>query len=428
MFIQSVLLVLVAAGQTTTLTSPLTPTEANRQIKVYRSQLEFNTKSRGELITRGDIDFAVKKHAQKILAPVKSDQVSEETAMQWVPLFELAGRDEDVLVVTGKVMNGRDEKQQYTAAFRAQCKALERLHRWEDLAKGVESFISPPRGTWSAMVHVMMDSHLERIYSSLGAKRVCQILDLAISSYPEMDYEAEAQKRLVTEKAREAGRRPSPNRRSDEERLASLRKGGRQLHLRPLYEAVRFKGLFLLRAGEKVEALNAMREFADAHPDSGLESGIKATLIQFEQIGQSPLPLTVEALKGEFAGLDALRGKVVIVDFDRLPQTPARDPRKPELEQLYGSLHDQGLEIVSVVDTKLLSQSRQGKLVDQVSYAWPLVHGDAENAKQYGLQFGFRMSLIIDRKGKVRFINSARSVFRGTHGLREQVEELLREK
>ena len=125
-------------------------------------------------------------------------------------------------------------------------------------------------------------------------------------------------------------------------------------------------------------------------------------------------PLTFEKTLGDFPGLAAWKGKVVIVDFFAHWCGPCR-ASFPDMKKLYADLHDKGVEVVQVTRyygyfgaTRDLSPDAEyAKMIDfkaQNELPWPMIFGDKANFEAYGVT-GIPQTVVIDRAGRVHKID-----------------------
>lgn len=178
----------------------------------------------------------------------------------------------------------------------------------------------------------------------------------------------------------------------------------------------------MLQEGKKDEAiqgLKALRKKMEAYPNSKNAMGQPPTalidsLLKKAEMADAPAPeITIDAKIGNFPGLKAWRGKVVIVDFFAHWCGPCIRSF-PTLRQYLDDYKDKGLEIVGVTSyygyygaTRDIAvadelEAVKSKFIPQHKMTWPVVF-DAKQATQnaYGVQ-GIPHLVIVDRKGNIR--------------------------
>jgi thiol-disulfide isomerase/thioredoxin len=150
--------------------------------------------------------------------------------------------------------------------------------------------------------------------------------------------------------------------------------------------------------------------------------------------------LTVERAHGEFPGLEALKGKVVILDFFAHWCGPCIRSF-PDMKKLYSDLKPQGLEIVGITtyygyykreNTEKRDMARDtefakmGEFIAEHQLPWAVAYGERANFEAYGIT-GIPHVTVLDRKGnvvKIKIGYSPESFVK----FREEIEKLIAEK
>jgi glutathione peroxidase-family protein len=188
------------------------------------------------------------------------------------------------------------------------------------------------------------------------------------------------------------------------------------------------------RHAEALAALGATRQkMADGSPAA---RQIDRKLKQVALVGSVAPPLARERGYGDFAGLESLRGKVVLVDFTA-HWSPFSKRGYPAMRKMYDELKSKGLEVVGVTTYYGFFGSERGitedqefaKLADyQTEYNinWPIVVGPRSNSEAYGVN-NFPHYVVLGRDGKVVSYTAGYStdLF---HRLRASVEKALAQK
>jgi thiol-disulfide isomerase/thioredoxin len=187
-------------------------------------------------------------------------------------------------------------------------------------------------------------------------------------------------------------------------------------------------------AGKHAEALAALRaarqKLADGSP---AVRQLDTMLKQAALVGSVAPPLARERGYGDFAGLESLRGKVVLVDFTA-HWWPFCKRGYPAMRKMYDELKSKGLEIVSVTgyygffgnERGLARDQEFAKLADHLkenNINWPLVVGPRSNAEAYGVN-DIPHYVVLGRDGKVvsATVGYTTDLF---HRLRASVEKAL---
>jgi peroxiredoxin len=194
----------------------------------------------------------------------------------------------------------------------------------------------------------------------------------------------------------------------------------------------------LTTIGKKDEALQALETaVARLTPDNKqAQSSLLAKKTQI-QITGSPAPaLAVERGHGEFKGLNAYKGKVILIDFFAHWCGPCIRSF-PAMKKMYADLHSKGLEIFGVTtyygyykqEKPLDHDAEFAKMKDFIGehgLPWAVLYGERTNFQAYGVS-GIPHVVLIDKAGNVNYIKIGYSEEGLTH-LREKIEALLNDK
>ena len=128
-------------------------------------------------------------------------------------------------------------------------------------------------------------------------------------------------------------------------------------------------------------------------------------------IGQSAPSFTLTSTNGKEVSLDKLKGKYIVIHF-AATWCPFCNAEAPNLEQLYKSYRDKGVEvfIVDVKEDKALVE----KLVERFNFSFPvLMDTDGKVSAAYApdgvlpalerSEVPIASNLIIDKEGKIQF-------------------------
>jgi peroxiredoxin len=190
-------------------------------------------------------------------------------------------------------------------------------------------------------------------------------------------------------------------------------------------------------AGKHAEALAALKSARRKLPDGGPAARqIDTKLKQAALVGSVAPPLARERGYGDFAGLESLRGKVVLLDFTA-HWSPLCKRGYPAVRKMYDELKSKGLEVVGVTTYYGFFGSERGitedqefaKLADyQTEYNinWPIVVGPRSNSEAYGVN-NFPHYVVLGRDGKVVSYTAGYSTDQFDR-LRASVEKALAQK
>lgn len=195
----------------------------------------------------------------------------------------------------------------------------------------------------------------------------------------------------------------------------------------------------LYKTGKEKEALADLARLRTVVAgDERALSAVDEVAKQLEANGKPAPEIPAERTIGTYAGIGALKGKVVVLDFFAHWCGPCKRAF-PDLRALYADAKPKGLEVVGVTSFQGYYGDQQGvkpdaefalmrdKFVPEFKLSWPVIfeRGKA-GSKAYGVS-GIPHLVVIDRKGNVRrvVVGYTPEEFKGTRAF---VESLLAEK
>ncbi len=166
-------------------------------------------------------------------------------------------------------------------------------------------------------------------------------------------------------------------------------------------------------------AATLAKEAADGGGPAELQTAAEALLKKLDRLGK-PLAIKFKAIDSREVDLEALKGKVVLVDFWATWCAPCM-AELPKVKAAYEKLHAKGFEIVGIS----LDREKQAleKIVTREKIAWPQHFDDGGEGNKFGEEFGIESiptMWLVDKKGNLRELN-------GREHLVERVEKLLAE-
>jgi cytochrome c biogenesis protein CcmG/thiol:disulfide interchange protein DsbE len=118
-------------------------------------------------------------------------------------------------------------------------------------------------------------------------------------------------------------------------------------------------------------------------------------------VGKPAAPFTLTAFDGKPVSLDALRGKIVVVNFWASWCVPACYDEAPSLERAWQAYRDRGVVLVGVNIQDKEEPAR--RFLDRFGHTFPNAPDPAGRVSvDYGV-YGVPETFFIDRTGRVRF-------------------------
>lgn len=409
----------------------------------YRADLIKEARASKTQIDLADLNAKVQSKVSDWIKGIDLENVDGQQGLDWARLMDLVGDHQKCCDMAQKFLSTHpDDNQQFAAMF-LMSKSCNELGEADMVARTLEDIPVPNSAASTQLANATIGSYIDTIFEKNGIEAALSSLGVVENKLIDESPKDYAQRMLKIEKSRPEGgaaliKDPNSKAKSDTDRLAELEKQGTFVNQTQRYRFDEKKADLLLKAGQKAEALRVLNSAtARLSPENPNLRSAKSKMLQIEMEGSKAPAIVAGKSYGEFMGLDAWKGKVVIVDFFAHWCGPCI-ASFPDMKQMYADLHDQGLEVVSVTtyygffmaentekrdmapDTEF---ARMGDFIKQYSLPWPVVVGERSNMANYGVT-AIPTAVLIDREGNVHELHVGYSK-ESFAEFRKQVEELL---
>lgn len=386
---------------------------------------------------------ALQAKAREIAAEAVKDvdpkTVDRASALAWARLFEIADRREDAIFAA--------ERAEGADAFAAGLLIIESeiaLGRSNTLSGRIAKLPVTTIDDQIALGTRLAFSYADQVKAASGTAEAIRVINEFAAKPPVEDLKAAAERRFNAPKpalpagaiaaAPLNGAAPKAltvedHQKRIEQTLESLR-----------YQLVKKQSDYLAADGKSDEGFALLKKFRDGLPaGSSLVRSIDGELKVKSLPGSVAPTFTFTETIGEFKGLEALKGKVVLLDFFAHWCGPCK-AAFPDMRQTLADLKPKGLEIVGVTRyqgyygaeaaqtrdmPKEAEFTKMEGFVKEHNLTWPVVFTDRAPFDAYGVT-GIPHLVVIDRTGKVREIKIGYS--KETYGkFRASLEKLLAE-
>jgi peroxiredoxin len=385
------------------------PDEALQAITKLRTDASAKAREAGTAINAAELNAKIKQLATDAIKDVKPMSVEPTKAYSWAQLYNYAGKYEDIHMLCEMYQTTKPSPE---LSFGAHYLCLQSFANLRTYSMGVETLKEMPLPTsMNAYSAAMMaaNTFAPGIAREKGNKAAFDMLADVEARLPFVDENAQNQRYLDSARAAIAT--------SNANLIKQER--GTEAALKYLDLKVKLAGTDTLKAAYTSGA-----------------RGMKSEMTRSALIGTTAPMFPVERTIGEFTNFEALKGKVVIVDFFAHWCGPCI-ASFPDVRKMYDDLKGQGLEIIGATtyygyykqERELSKDAEFAKMSDFMAdnkMNWPVVYSDRSLFDVYGVT-GIPTTYLIGRDGTIHSFHVGYSA-ESFKAFRAEVEKLLNEK
>lgn len=404
-------LLLLAAAATLAMSAfvfaqSVNPSEALKTINEFRSTRIKEAREAKQTLDFNALTAEVKAKAKDYLKGVKVGTVDAKDALAWAQVASMAEEHKMACDFAEKFIKSNPSDADKFTAQMLMMSSCNELGEGNMLAMMIPQVNPGTKDRAYTLAQQTAYYYSETIAQKMGADKAIAAIEKAEATVPYQEFTTDPEK----------------------QRADSLR-----------YAVADAKAGIWMDAGKKDKALAVLNStIAALGEKSATASRLTAKKAQIDLLDAPAPALNVERGYGAFPGLEALKGKVVLVDFFAHWCGPCK-ASFPEMKKLYEDLHSKGLEVVhatryygyfgkeNVEKRDMAPDVEFAKMKDFIAehgLPWPVVYIPKEDFTKYAVT-GIPHVAVIDKQGKVHKIKIGYSASTFA-AFRAEVEKLLK--
>lgn len=384
------------------------PLAGLKELDAYQQKQFEDARTSGKRVDFNALQTELKNKALAMVKGLDIKKIDPKNAYNWAQLFARADLNKETCALAEAYI----KKANPSAAdkFDAQMLMLTACNEMKEAGMLAENLpnVVPTDDARAANLAMMGSYFTEVIQTAQGPKKALKALDAVEKNLPTFtDTSAQGKTRAASAK----------------------------------FSIVDRRAELLVADKRKDEAIRVLKDFsATLDANSPILRTVKGSTTRLEMLDRAAPTFATERGYGEFAGIESLKGKVVLVDFFAHWCGPCI-AAFPEMKELLKELQPKGLEIIGFTTyygyykaenrekrdmPKDVEFAKMKDFIAEQTLPWPVVYGERSVFETYGVT-GIPHVAVIDRKGVLRKIKIGYSP--ASFGeFKKFVQELLDEK
>lgn len=373
----------LAVGVTAAFAQSVDPEQVVKDVAAHRAAKIKEARDAQKPIDTAAINKECIAIAEKALKEVDLAKVEPSKALAWARVTQLAERDQDTCDLAKKFLTTNPDPKLRYAAENLMLSACNRLGEGDMLAMMLPTVSPDTKQAAVSLAIVTAGAYADTIQSKKGAEAALKALDDVEKKVPFAEFTTDQEKGMA-----DNARASIANTRAE----------------------------ILMGLDRKDDAMKALDDAINAmnDPNGAMAKRLTSSKTQYMMIGVMSPPMPSERGYGEYKGLEALKGKVVILDFFAHWCGPCIRSF-PDMKAMYDANKSKGLEMIGVttyygyyqrenVEKRDMPKDTEfAKMADfmkEHQMDWPVIYTDRASYAPFGVS-GIPHVVLIDRDGKV---------------------------
>lgn len=408
---------------------------ALKSLNELQQKMYADAQQGGQRANVVEINAAIQKRAQELTEGIDIAKVEASDTYAWAQVFSRAGKHQETCDLVKRYLTTQPNAQDKFSAQMLMLNSCNALGEADMLQSTLRDIRVPTAMQTSMLASNTVYLFIDTVVKKKGVGEAIVTLD-EVEKNLILEAPADYAKRMLAlEKTRNANN-PNYKPKPDDERLKELEVQGKNAGDSTKFLFVEKRAELLSDAGRKAEALKALDDFmATLDATAPARRQANGARVQMSLPGAPAPAITFERGYGEFKGLEALKGKVVILDFFAHWCGPCI-ASFPDMKQLYSDFKGKGLEIVGFTTyygyyktergiSKDAEFAKMADFIKEYDLPWPVVYGERTNFDAYGVT-GIPHVAVVGRDGSVKKIKVGYSAA-SFKEFREYIEKLINE-